>query len=1354
LFVLQNAPLPTVSWNGLEATASIVETGTAKFDLTLSAHEEDGELELSLEYRTELFNPERMKRLLQHYRTLLEGMAVSVDARIGELEMLSEPERQQLLVEWNRTEAPYSTDKCVHRLFEEQAAKTPQAVAVIYEEERLSYGELNERANRLAWRLRDLGVGPETIVGLMVERSIEMVVALLGVLKAGGAYVPMDPGHPRERLQFMVEDTQAAVVLTQTRFAEPMRGSSAHIICVEDEWDEIAHESDGNPEGNVGPGNLAYVIYTSGSTGQPKGVGVSHGALANLVHWHLGRYGIAAQDRMTQFATVGFDAAVWEVWPTLVAGASLYIVSETLRLDPHAYLQWMQKNQITISFLPTPVAEAVLKLNWPEAMNLRFLLTGGDQLHSVSSVSHEFVLLNHYGPTENTVVASMAEVGWASEDTPSIGRPIANTQIYVTDEELQLVPVGVAGELCIGGASLARGYLNRPAMTAEKFVPDPFSRQGGERLYRTGDRVRWLRDGTLQFLGRLDRQVKVRGFRIELGEVENALQAHPGIEQAVVLAREDAAGEKRLVAYYTASGSGEAEAASVGAKQLRAHLSAVVPDYMVPAAYVCLDRLPLTPNGKLDRGALPAPEQDSYAARGYEGPVGEMETKLAAVWAEVLKLEKVGRHDNFFELGGHSLLAVTLMERMRRMGLELDVRALFGTPTLAELAASAGVGAGIETPENRIPVGCKRVTPEMLPLVELSEEAIDRIVGGVAGGAENVQDIYPLAPLQEGMLFHHLLSEEGDAYVIGMLAGFDTRQRLDRYVEATHRVIQRHDVLRTAVVWEGLAEPVQVVWREARLPVEEVELEAGRDAAEQLYARFDPRSFRIDVRQAPLLRVYIAEDKEKGRWLMMMLLHHLVADHTTLEVMQEETEAYLLGKAGELSAPLPFRHLVAQARRAVSEEEDEAFFRMMLGDVEEPTAPFDLMSVQGDGRGLEEAAIMLEGVLARRVREQARKLCVSVASMCHVAWGRVLAKLSAREDVVFGTLLFGRMRGGAGADRVMGPFINTLPIRLRIGEEGVEASVRRTHRELAQLLHHEYASLALAQRCSGVAAPTPLFSALLNYAHTVHSAESLIQKGLWELRAWEGMEWLRSEERTNYPLALSVHDLGADLGLTAQVAGGIDPKRICRFMERALASLVEALETAPERAVRSLEVMPEEERRRVLYEWNDTNAEYPSDRCVQELFEEQVGRTPEATAVVYEDASLSYAELNRRANQLAHYLVKMSVGPEVRVGICMERGLETMVGALGVLKAGGAYVALDPADPGVRRSYMVRDAGAKIVLTNERFIQQMAGCAEHVVDLEEAREEIEKQSGDNLNVHVDPKNLAWVIYTSSSSGRP
>ncbi|MCA6113227.1 condensation domain-containing protein, partial [Bradyrhizobium cenepequi] len=776
-----------------------------------------------------------------------------------------------------------------------------------------------------------------------------------------------------------------------------------------------------------------------------------------------------------------------------------------------------------------------------------------------------------------------------------IGRPIANTRVYLLDGHGAPVPFGAVGELYIGGAGVARGYLNQPELTAERFIANPFV--AGDRLYKTGDLARYLPDGNLAFLGRNDDQVKIRGFRIEPGEIAARLSEHASVREAVVVAGEDRAGEPRLVGYVVCAPEAESDEGdgSELAGALRAHLSARLPDYMVPAAFVRLAALPLTVNGKLDRKALPAPADEAYARAAYEAPQGEIETALAQLWAELLGLARVGRHDHFFALGGHSLLAVQLMERLRRLSLGVEVRTLFARPVLADLAASLGSHHEVAVPANLITEQSPAITPQMLPLIELAQGEIDRIVATVPGGVGNIQDIYALSPLQDGILFHHLLAIKGDPYLLVAQMAFADRGLLERYLAAVQRVVDRHDILRTSFVWEGLSRPAQVVWRNAPLEVTEVELDGSSGPGPaQLRLRFDPRQHRIDLGRAPLLRFVIAREPGSARWLLLELLHHLIGDHTTLEVMHAEVKAVLGGRDHELSAPQPFRNLVAQARLGVDAKAHEEFFRELLGDIDAPTTPFGLSEVHGDGSGTGEARRMLPQALNARLRSQARRLGVSLASLCHLAWGQVVARSSGREQVVFGTVLFGRLHGGAGADRAMGLFINTLPLRLDLDGTGVAASVRTTHARLAGLLAHEHASLALAQRCSSVAAPAPLFSSLLNYRHTTPAAMS----GSGPNDGLAGVAWLGGEERTNYPLTLSVEDLGEALGLTAQVAEGVSADRVCGYMQRALEQLAEALEQAPSTPVRELDILPSAERAYLLEELNRTAAPYPEQQCI------------------------------------------------------------------------------------------------------------------------------------------------------------
>ncbi|CAJ3346274.1 syringomycin synthetase [Burkholderia pseudomallei] len=938
-----------------------------------------------------------------------------------------------------------------------------------------------------------------------------------------------------------------------------------------------------------------------------------------------------------------------------------------------------------------------------------------------------------------TAWACDAEEGGASVP---IGRPIANTRIYVLDEYGQPVPRGVAGELYIGGVQVARGYLNRPELTRERFVDDPFV--AGGRLYKTGDLARWRTDGSLEYLGRNDFQVKIRGFRIELGEIEAQLAKVAGVRETVVLARDSGspAGEKRLVAYYT----GNADVAA-----LREQATRHLPAYMVPSAYVRLDAWPLTPNGKLDRRALPAPADDAYARAEYEAPQGAKEEALAAIWKDLLPVERISRHDNFFELGGHSLLVIGLSEKLRAAGLHADVRVVYRASTLADLAAHLGTdNQDIRIPPNLIADGDEHITPAQLTLVALSQESIDALVTKVEGGAANVQDIYPLAPLQEGILFHHLMSGESDPYVLSGVLAFRGREVMERFVSALQQVIDRHDILRTGFFWEGLEQPVQVVQRRATLPVSVVELDAGEgDIVRQLEARFDSRGYRMDVSRAPLMHVHAACDGEHERWVARVLFHHLSIDHTTLERVIEEARAIGQGRVEDLPRPAPFRNFVAQARLGVSEADHEAYFRAKLGDIDEPTAPFGLLSVQGDGREIAEAARRLKPELSGALRGHARRLGVSAASMMHVAWGLVLSRTTGRQDVVFGTVLFGRMQGGAQSDRALGLFINTLPVRMRVAQTGVEASVKGTHAQLAELMRHEHAPLVLAQRCSGVPAQTPLFTSLLNYRYSKPKVAAA--------HIADGIELLDGHERTSYPLSVTVDDHERDFTIVAKVCERIGPQRVCELMELALEQLTRALSANPGGELAELDVLPAAERTQVLHGWNETGRAYARDACLHQLFEAQVSRTPEAAAVICGDETLSYTDLDARANRLAHYLRGQGVGPDTRVGLALGRGVEMMTGLLAILKAGGAYVPLDPGYASERLRAILDDSRPAIVLADaagRAALDALAG-APPIADLHADASRWSALPSTPPRVEgLTPRHLAYVIYTSGSTGQP
>ncbi len=672
-----------------------IRSGTSKFDLLLSVGDRPEGLEAIVVYNTDLFDEDRVERMLGHYKTLLEGIVAAPEAPVGALPILTEAESRELLVDWNRTQTPYPSDRCVHELFEEQVARSPDATAVQCDSEKLTYQQLNERANQLAHHLRGLGVGPEVVVGVFAERSLPLVTALLAILKAGGAYLPLDVGYPKERLAFMIQDASVSHLLCQEELLPSLPQTAAQVLCLEKVWEVAGGESQANVTSGVGAENLAYVMYTSGSTGRPKGVSVVHRAIARLVK-EANYVRLSPADVILHAAPVSFDASTFEIWGPLLNGAQLVVLAEP-KPSLEGLAAALERHQVTTLWLTAGLFHQMVEHQIDGLKPLRQLLAGGDVLspgHVKRVLQHlPCTLINGYGPTESTTFTCcnpMTDPNRVGASV-SIGRPISNTQVYILDRYLQPVPVGVRGELYIGGDGLGRGYVNRPALTAESFVPDPFSEKPGARLYRTGDLTCYLPDGKIEFLGRIDDQVKIRGFRVEPGEIEALLAQHPAIVQVVVVARQDEQDQassavgagKRLVAYLVAGAEG-----APTDQELRTFLKQQLPDYMVPSAFVTLDAFPLTPNEKIDRAALPPPDWTKRdVEEAFVAPQTAVEESIARIWADVLGLEQVGVHDSFFELGGHSLLATQVMSRIHGVfQVQLPLRALFEAPTVAELS--------------------------------------------------------------------------------------------------------------------------------------------------------------------------------------------------------------------------------------------------------------------------------------------------------------------------------------------------------------------------------------------------------------------------------------------------------------------------------------------------------------------------------------------------------------------------------------------------------------------------------------------------------------------------------------------
>jgi amino acid adenylation domain-containing protein len=1330
-FALQDADDQGGGLPGLKVGVVDAAMEIAKYDLSLTLAATARGLRGELSYSTDLFDRGTAERMLGHLERVLEQVAAEPDARLSELDLLDGTERRRVVEEWNAARAPYPAGLCIHQLVEAQVERTPHAAAVVFEGETLTYRELNERANRLARHLRRLGVGPEARVAICLERSLEMVVSVLAVLKAGGAYVPLDPAYPAERLAFMLADSAAAVLLTQER----LRGALAvragmDVVSVEPAEAELAGGSAENAESGAGPGSLAYVIYTSGSTGTPKGVAVEHRALVNYTTHAAREFSIGPGDRVLQFASISFDTAAEEIFPTLLSGATLVLRTEEMLETPGSLWEACGRWGVSVLDLPTAVWHHVSPYldARPGALpeSLRLMVIGGEaalpeRVRAWQAAAGGRVrLLNSYGPTETIIAVTL----WEAPESGGvsrvpIGRPVPNTRCYVLGAAMRPAAVGVPGELYVGGAQVARGYLDRPAATAGRFVPDPFAAEPGARLYRTGDRARWRADGTLEYLGRLDGQVKVRGFRIELGEIEGALRRRAEVADCVVVAREDVPGEKRLVAYVV----GDVEAGA-----LREHLRRELPGYMVPAAFVVLERLPLTPNGKLDRRALPAPEYAAGADR-YVAPRTPAEEVLAGIWAEVLRLERVGVTESFFELGGHSLLATRVISRVRQLfGVEVPLRALFEGPTVAELAV-------------RVEEVRRAGLPVLPPVVPMERT-----------GA------LPLSFAQERLWFIDRMEPGSAVYNIPMawrLGGALDRAALER---ALGEIVRRHEALRT-VFREVDGSPVQVVapFGGFALPVEDLsglgeadrETAVGRRAGEEAERPFDLAAGLL-VR-AGLLRLG-SEDH-----VLLLSMHHIVSDGWSMEEFFRELSALYEAYREGRESPLPelavqyADYAVWQREQLAGEVLDRqlAYWRERLAGAPEllelptdhPRPP--VQTYRGASVPVELSPALLERLQAVG-RSEGTTLYMTLLSAFQV----LLSKYAGSEDVVVGSPIAGRTR--AEVEGLIGFFVNMLVLRADLsGDPGFREVLGRVREATLDAYAHQdvpFEKLVAELQPERSLRHAPLFQVMFALQNAEDGEGALPGLKVGSVDA--------AMEIAKYDLSLTLAATPQGLRGALNYSTDLFERATIERMLGHLARVLEQVAADADARLSRLELLGEAERALVVETWNGTAAEVPAELCVHELFEAQAERTPDAVAVRFEEELLTYRELNARANRLAHHLRALGVGPDARVGVCVERGPEMVTGLLAILKAGGAYVPLDPAYPAERLRSMLEDSKLAALVTESSLAGTFTGLDVPAVELDAASPAWAEMPETNPPVAVGPHNLAYVIYTSGSTGRP
>ncbi|HEX8819773.1 MAG TPA: amino acid adenylation domain-containing protein, partial [Archangium sp.] len=1236
MLAFQNTPASRLEQPGLALSTLAPESQTALFDLTLSLQDTPEGLAATLEYNTDLFESATAVRMLGHLRVLLEAATSQPELPLSALPLLTEAERHQVLVQWNDTQADYPRDACLHHLFEAQVERTPDALAVLLGGDSLTYRQLDARANQLAHELRSLGVGPEVRVGVCFERSLDLVIALLGILKAGGAYVPLDPSLPRERLAFMAEDSAAHVLLTQQALRNVLPVTGQQVLCLDSAWEALSTRPQHAPAVPVLADNLAYVIYTSGSTGRPKGTLLRHRGVSNLVVQEAKAYGVGPESRMLQFANLSFDLSVEEIFTTLTAGGTLCLAPLEKLMPGEPLRRLLRELDITVLSLTPATLAATPAEDLPA---LRTVISGGEACPAdlVARWGQGRRFLNTYGPTEATVVASLTDCV-PDGKAPSIGRPLPNVRMYVLDTHMTPVPVGVRGELYLGGEGVARGYLGRPELTAEKFVPDPFSGEPGARLYRTGDLVRYLPDGHLEFQGRIDSQVKVRGFRIELGEVESALLAHPTVYEAVVAAREDGPGGKRLVAYVVARGH------ELDTGELRRFARARLPEYMVPSAFVPLEALPLTPSGKVDHKALPAPDATRSSQDRPRTPARTpTEQLLASIWAQVLHIREVDANDNFFELGGHSLLATQVVSRVRAaFGVELSLRALFEEPTLAALATRLE-SASRESQGVRL--------PPLMPVTRTGE--------------------LPLSFAQQRLWFLDQLEPGSATYNLFTAVRMEGTLDVSALERSFQELVHRHESLRTTFRSTD-TEAVQVIHPELSLPLSVVDLGsvpgAEHETQVQRLAREETQS-PFDLIRGPLLRVKLLKLGETQH-VLVLTMHHIVSDGWSMGVLIKEVAALYQAFASGQPSPLPglplqYADYASWQRQWLRDEALEtqlAYWRQQLAQAPQVLElPTDrprpaVQTYRGANHSVMLPAELSRAVTALGQREGATPFMVLLA-----AFQALLSRYSGQRDISVGSPIAGRTH--ADTEGLIGFFVNTLVLRTRLeGNPSFRELLGRVRQVALGAYAHQdvpFEKLVEELKPQRSLSHSPLFQVMLTFQNTPTSRIDL--PGL-------ALNSLAPESHTaKFDLTLALEDTTEGLAATLEYNTDLfEPETAARMLGH-LRVLLEAATANPELSLSALPLLPEAERQQVLVQWNDTRADYPREACIHHLFEAQVERTPNATALVAGDVRLSYRELNARSNRLAHYLRRLGVRPESRVGICLERNEDLLTGLLAIL---------------------------------------------------------------------------------------
>lgn len=1349
---------------------------TLPCDLVIRARSDRDRLLIQIAYSAELFASQRIARLLDHLEIMVRslvcgrsqqqsavcslsqqtlsvcGMSQPIPSlcgesqpsaavcdrslRISEVALLTETEYSQIVVDWNQTAHPVPNGLCIHHLFEAQAERTPSAPAVICGEETLSYRALQLRAHRLAARLRSLGVGPDVLVGICLPRSNDMAVAVLGILFAGGAYVPLDPTYPAQRLAFLCEDTQTPVLLTTRALRSCLPSYSGQTLCI-DELDLTSEETDcPAPLDSVKPEHLGYVIYTSGSTGNPKGICLSHAALVNLICWHDRT--LLRSARTLQFASLSFDASFHELFAALCSGGSVYFITETLRRNVDALTHFIADKQIEKVILPVVVLQQMAELfgDRPALFaSLKEITTTGEQLHITQPIKDLFQKLvhctfhNHYGPSETHVVTAMTMTGdpqrWPSH--PPIGKPIDNSTVYILDRARNPVPIGVIGELYLGGVCLARSYLRRPELTQERFVANPFVPEPSAKMYKTGDLARYLPDGNIEFLGRIDHQVKIRGFRVELGEIESVLGRHPQVQEVVVLAREDTPGNKRLVAYVKPLPDG-----LITATTLRMYLQPQLPDYLIPAAFVILTELPLTSNGKVDRRALPVPSSARpQLEQEYISPKTATEAKLVSIVRSVLQLDDVGVRDHFFELGYDSLCAVQVYARIRDVfQVEIPFQRLFTTPTVAELASI------IEAAQHTAP------QPAAIAPIERTT-------------------LLPLSFAQERMWFLHRLAPDSPAYHCHYAFRLHGKLDLDALSQSLSLLIARHEVLRTTFE-EHEGQPMQRIQEASTLSLAQLDLRTLRriDQEADIHSALrQAAQARFDLEHGPLLRagvIWIAQSEQ----IFWLTLHHIITDGRSMEVLFRELSSLYRGRAQgttpQLAAqPIQYVDYAAWDRIAHAAEalhEHRAFWQDKLRDV---PSLFELPSdhprpaqqrFKGKTLRLRLGTELTKGLKQLGAQHRATLSMVLLAGLSALSH-----RYTGQDRFLLGIPSVGRDR--VETENLIGFFVNILPIvmdfRARPSFSQLLSQVRQ---EVIDAFAHDsmpFERLVQELQIPRSVSHNPLIQVALA-PQPPHERD--LQLGNLSVQRIEV-----ESHRAAFDLTVYVWEDAADCELNVEYSTDLFEEATVSRMVSHLQQILAAAVQNPQQAIRTTPLLPDAERDFIVKQLAQGERSTVPSLTFHELFSQQASRTPQREAVVETESGgrvLTYAQLEEASNQLARHLREKGIGTERLVALFVERSVDAIIAILATLKAGGAYVPLDPEYPANRLAFMLADAKPQLVISSAALRNRTGIATTQTLYLDEEWPQIKQHSAAPLPSLSKPHDLAYVIYTSGSTGQP